>query len=115
MIRRGTTVLATSSADDAIPASFTDGHPGDDEMHRRWWRLEARAEGSRLTFLVDGVKVVQAYDAQPLRGGQLALWTVHNGMMVARVRVAYDGEQRPTTPKVRIAAAPAADGAELWR
>ena len=112
MIRRGTQVLGANAKDDVVPPSFCDVHPATDDFHRRWWRLEARVEGSRLTFLVDGQPAVQVVDAQPLRGGQLALWTVHNGMMVARVRVAYAGEDRPIAPKVHLAAA--GDG-ELWR
>jgi hypothetical protein len=117
VIRRGKTVLGASASHDVVPPSFCDEHPSMDDFHRRWWRLEARVEGSRLTFLVDGETVAQVYDPQPLSSGQLALWTVHNGMMVARVRVAYAGEMRPIAPKVRVAAAPSAagDGVELWR
>jgi hypothetical protein len=103
MIRRGQQTLAATSDSAFLGPSLTDFHPDDNQLHRRWWRLEARAQNGRLQFLVDGVKALEVVDPQPLTHGKVAIWTVHNGMMVARLRVAYDHEIRPVHPLVRVA------------
>ncbi|MBI5834029.1 MAG: hypothetical protein HZB16_17180 [Armatimonadetes bacterium] len=106
LIRRGQKVLGSTTNPDFLTPSYSDVKPDTDIFHRRWWRLEAHVRGNRLTFYIDGQKAVEAVDPAPLTAGQVALWTVRNGMMVARVRIAYAGEQRSTRPPVRIVAEP---------
>lgn len=102
-IRRGGEVLAETTEPAFVTPPYMDTRPDNDDFHRRWWRLEARRIGSRLTFLVDGQVALEVDDPEPIDAGQVALWTVRNGMMVARVRLAYEHELRPHTPAVRLA------------
>lgn len=101
MILRREKVLAETSAPSALTPSFADRLPME-SVHRRWWRVEARKIGGHLSFLVDGRLVLEADDPDPLPGGQVALWTVNNGLMVARIRIYYQQELRPTQPLFRL-------------
>lgn len=114
MIRRGTTVLAQSSAPEDLLPQFLDQNPlfvpdSDGKefgtFHRHWWRLECRKIGQQISFWVDGRKVLEATDPQPVESGHLAFWTVGSGMMIARVRVAYGNELRMQAPVVVAKAA----------
>jgi len=114
LVRRGAQVLAATEDPELVTPSFCDAVPDSEEFHRRWWRLEAHVADGRLTFFIDGHKAIEAVDPRPLTGGKIALWTVRNGMMIARVRVAYTREVRPAEPAVRVLAAepwPGRDGA----
>lgn len=103
MIRRGDQVLAETSDPQHLPPSFSDRRPGVEEFHWRWWWLTARKEGTKLTFQVDGCTALTAVDPEPLEGGHVALWTVRNGIMLARVRIGYESELRATQPVVHQA------------
>ena len=107
MIRRGQKVLASTTEPEFLAPSYSDVKPDTDSFHRRWWRLEAHLRGNRVAFYIDGQKAIEAIDPDPLTAGQVALWTVRNGMMVARVRIAYADEQsRAARPPVRVVAEP---------
>lgn len=99
LICRGDRVLAETREPQYLPPSYNDERPNAEDFHRRWWRLQAALTGDRLAFYVDGDEALTVTDPQPLRGGRIALWTVHNGMMVARVRVAYQQELRTVEPE----------------
>lgn len=103
MLRRGETILAQTDDPEALAPSFLDAKPETDDFHRRWWRLEVRLDNGHLVAYVDGHKAVEATDPQPLTSGKLALWTVRNGIMVARVRVASGRELPPARPVLRLA------------
>lgn len=103
MIRRGDRVLAETSDPRFLSPSYNDVRPATEEFHRRWWQLVASKSGDRLTFYVDGRQALEVTDPEPLDGGRIALWTVHNGMMVARVRVAYQAERVRRRPAVVVA------------
>ncbi|MBI5834030.1 MAG: hypothetical protein HZB16_17185 [Armatimonadetes bacterium] len=121
MIRRGEKVLAQTRDVDKLLPQFTDANPlfGQDDQgrefgkfHRHWWRLEARRTGDKLRFSVDGKLVLEATDPNPARTGHVALWTVGSGMVVARMRIAFNQELRPLEPKVVVRqATPIGEGA----
>ncbi len=102
MIRRGGRVLAATSDPALLSPSYSDTRPSSEDFHRRWWRLEARLIGRTVSFLVDGKPACEAVDAEPLTSGRVALWTVRNGMMVARVRIAYQQQVRREQPLVTV-------------
>jgi len=104
MITRGLRVLAETRDAAFLTPSFADRLPMEN-FHRRWWRLEARKEGARLSFFVDGQKALEVEDPEPLTGGQIALWTVDNGVMLSRMRVQYEQELPSPRPLVRLASA----------
>lgn len=97
MILRGERVLAATEQPRFLTPSFADSSPME-HFHRRWWRLEARRQGRLLSFFIDGELALQAEDPDPLPGGQVALWTTQNGIMIARVRIAYAQEEPPSLP-----------------
>ena len=100
MIRKGGEILASTSDPQFLSPSYSDQRPATEEFHRRWWQLVAIKRGDTLTFVIDGQPALTVKDPQPLAGGRIAIWTVHNGMMVARVRVAYQQELRRQQPVV---------------
>lgn len=100
MIRKGAEVLASTSDPQFLSPSYSDARPSTEEFHRRWWQLVAIKRGPTLTFIVDGQQALQVEDPTPLDAGRIAIWTVHNGMMVARVRVAYQQELRRQQPVI---------------
>ncbi|HIE53191.1 MAG TPA: hypothetical protein EYP85_15675 [Armatimonadetes bacterium] len=61
-------------------------------FHRHWWYLRFAKEGKRLRVWVDDELILEAEDPQPLSEGQVALWTLHKGILVARARVWYEQE-----------------------
>ena len=83
--------------------------PRKSSTHRRWFHVKLRKRGKQLTFWVDGARVGSVRDEKPLTGNRFGLWTWDNGIMVAQVRVATDGQMasvgmdsppnpRPKTP-----------------
>lgn len=102
MIKRGTKILAETSDPAFLTPSYADKRPATEDFHRRWWRLEARRAEGKLEFAIDGKLALSVQDTEPIAGGRLAIWTVHNGMMIARVRVAYQQELRPLAPRVTL-------------
>ncbi len=102
LLKRREVTLASTEEPRFLPPSFSDGRPDREAMHWRWWRLEARRQGGRLEFWIDGMKALEADDPEPLEGGQVALWTVHNGLVVSRARIAAAEVEPPALPLVRV-------------
>lgn len=92
MIWRQERLLAATSEPRFLSPSLAQGFPPAEEFHRRWWRLEARRIGRQISFWIDGEKALEVEDPDPLWGGQVGIWTVRNGIMVARVRIFYRKE-----------------------
>lgn len=63
-----------------------------ERFHRHWFHLQGtrtyNSDGTAtLTLVVDGVKAFDFVDREPLAGGQSAIWTWNQGIMIARVRL----------------------------
>jgi hypothetical protein len=96
-------IVATSSEPAAILPRLTDGNPGNDAMHRRWWFARVDKSGSKVSCYIDDKLVLAYEDAAPLKGGQTAIWTLNNGIMLARVQLYYQNEIRPVYVKSVVA------------
>jgi len=59
------------------------------EFQRHWYHLRVDKSGPRIRFAVDG-QALEFEDKDPLPGGQVALWSYRNGIMVARARIWYE-------------------------
>ncbi|HEX8464935.1 MAG TPA: hypothetical protein VF627_10000 [Abditibacterium sp.] len=109
-------IVAFSSAPDAILPRLTDGRPGNEDIHRRWWFARVDKSGGKISCYVDDKLVLTYDDAAPLQGGQTAIWTYNNGLMLARVQLYYQQENRPvyvkSTAKSPIATTLAANKAK---
>ncbi|RYG69778.1 hypothetical protein EON80_09175 [bacterium] len=99
-------VVASSSAPEAVLPRLTDGNPGNDAMHRRWWFSRVDKSGSKISCYLDDKLVLSYDDAAPLKGGQTAVWTLNNGLMLARVQLYFQNEVRPVYVKAIAPASP---------
>jgi len=109
LLRNGVEV-ARSTKPEAILPRLTDGNPGNDLMHRRWWYARLEKEGGKVTAYLDEKPIVSYDDSKPIEGGQTAIWTYNNGLMLARVQLYFEREQKATfVPQnpIRQVAAPA--------
>lgn len=60
-------------------------------IHRQWFHMKIRKEGSRLSFWVDGNLAAEFNDPEPLKGRYFGIWTWKTEIMIAQLRVS--GEQ----------------------
>lgn len=60
------------------------------DIHWRWWHFRIEKKGRRICVFVDERKIFDVVDDDGLGGGHLAFWTVRNGFLLARVRVAAE-------------------------
>jgi len=98
-ILKGDKVLAETRDASALFPVFEDAYPKDaNDFHRKWWGLRARLCGNRLQFYKDEKLILQAEDPDPLPGGHVALWTMHNGIVVSRAKIYYAAEKTPPDP-----------------
>ena len=98
-IMKGDRVLAETRDEGALFPIFEDAYPKDAyDFHRKWWALRARLSGNKLQFYKDEKLILEAEDPDPLAGGHVALWTMHNGIIVSRVKVHYEDEKVPADP-----------------
>jgi len=62
--------------------------PDKPELHQRWFHLKLEKIGNKIAFYNDGKQAFEFTDPEPLTGGRAGVWTVRNGMMMARARIA---------------------------
>jgi hypothetical protein len=112
ILMRNGVIVAESKEGEAILPRLTDGNPGNDAMHRRWWYLKMERTGITVKCYIDDKLIVSYDDKNPIEGGQTAIWTVNNGLMLARVQLYFQKElqrsapKKLTPPSVQIAATP---------
>lgn len=94
-ILRGASELAST-----IEGRFRRAWGGNFAFHRHWFYLRLERWGERLRFFVDDALLAEAHDPQPLEAGAIALWTYRNGLLLSRVRVAYEEARRGFLPEV---------------
>ncbi len=59
-------------------------------FHRHWFYIRILKLGNNITCYVDRQPVVHWSDPQPINSGRVAIWTVDNGVLVARTRIWYE-------------------------
>ena len=99
-------VVASSEAPEALLPRVSDGNPGNDAVHRRWWFSRVDKVGGKISCFLDDKLVLTYDDKTPIQGGQTAIWTYNNGLMLARVQLYYQKEVRPTYSKTILVKAP---------
>ncbi|MBI2195393.1 MAG: hypothetical protein HYU36_25715 [Planctomycetes bacterium] len=90
---RGSRIVAESPA--RIPLQV---------LHRRWFHLKIRKRDGLLILWIDGEKVLEYADPQPLEGPGVALWTYRNGIQVTRVRLSSESGQEMEQPAADLPA-----------
>ena len=90
LYRKGTLVAESWNEDHRI---FSDKirHPDKPELHQRWFHLKLEKIGSTLKFYRDDNLAFTFTDPEPINEGRLAFWTLDNGFVLSRVRIAHDG------------------------
>ncbi len=91
-IMKGTQVLAETTDPKFLLPQFEDTAFGTYDFHRKWWGLRAVKRGGHLEFYLDNQLALTADDPEPLPGGQVAIWTCANGIIVARATIFYERE-----------------------
>lgn len=98
-IMKGDQVLAETRDERALFPIFEDAYPKEtNDFHRKWWALRARLSGSKLQLYKDEELVLEAVDPDPLYTGRVGIWTMHNGIVVARAKIYYQDEKAPADP-----------------
>ena len=101
ILRKGQSVAETR---DVLPPSWRDSNPlrtGLNNLHRRWFHFTVVKKGPIIRYYVDNELALQYDDPEPLNSGRVCIWTVRNGLMLARARISYSEEgpwEVPLTP-----------------
>lgn len=95
LLMRNGQVVAKSTKPDAILPRLTDGKPGNDAMHRRWWYSRLEKIGKTVNCYLDDKLILSYEDSNPIEGGQTAIWTYNNGLMLARVQLYFERQMAP--------------------
>jgi len=67
-----------------------DYDPGGRPVHGAWYALKIRKSGDRFDVWFDNVHILDFIEKDSLKAGQrLALWTQHNSIVLARMKVNY--------------------------
>jgi hypothetical protein len=95
LYRKGKMVAESWNEDHRV---FSDKirHPDKPELHQRWFHLKLEKLGNTITFSRDGMQAFSYVDPDPLPGGRVAFWTLDNGFLLSRVRIAHGGLQPAT-------------------
>jgi hypothetical protein len=91
-LMKGTEVLA-STEEFTLPRFERNHH----DVHWRWWHFRIEKRGGRIRVFGDEKLIFDVRDASPISGGHLAFWSVEDGFLLARIRVA--AEQRVDRPR----------------
>lgn len=89
ILRKGKVVAETR---DVLPPSWRTSNPlgqGLENLHRRWFHFTVVKKGAKLQYYVDNELALEYEDPEPIEGGQVCIWTVRNGLMLARARISY--------------------------
>ena len=71
-------------------AVAVDYDPGGRPVHGAWYALKIRKTGSNYDMWFDNTPVLSFHEKSPLAAGRrIALWTQHNSIVLARVKVNY--------------------------
>jgi hypothetical protein len=90
LYRKGKLVAESWNEDHRV---FSDKiqHPDKPELHQRWFHLKLEKIGATLKFYRDDNLAFTFTDPDPLGDGRTAFWTLDNGFLLSRVRIAHGG------------------------
>lgn len=88
LYRRGKPVASTPSSRALLPTLRNYGRDELHSQHRGWFHVRLAKEGKTIKVYVWDYLALSYEDPDPLPGGHAAVWSVHNGLVVAKVRLA---------------------------
>jgi len=65
--------------------------------HNRWYHIEVEKDGATVRVRIENQTVLSYTDPAPLEGGQAAIWTQANGIMIPRVSLYQPAAGLPAT------------------
>jgi hypothetical protein len=102
LMRAGQVVAETRDKAALLPV-MSDGMPGNmNDLHRHWWYVRINKVGPRVECWLDNRLILTYNDPKPFDAGQIALWTYNNGIMLSRVQIYYESEERPGYRKLTV-------------
>lgn len=85
----------------------TTGREDAHKLHNEWRRIRAERIGSTIRLIVDGRLAASFDDPDPLPNGAVGIWTLNQGITVARARIYYAASEPGTpAPLPSVATAP---------
>jgi len=71
----------------------TSGREDAHKLHNEWRRIRAEKLGNTVRLIVDGRQALVFTDPDPLPDGAVGIWTLNQGMAIARARIYHQGGQ----------------------
>ncbi|HYG74517.1 MAG TPA: PDZ domain-containing protein [Planctomycetota bacterium] len=90
LYRKGV-LVAESNKEEARVFSDRIRHPDKPELHQRWFHVRLEKIRDEIRFYRDNVLAFSYKDPEPLPEGRVGFWTVDNGFLLSRVRIAHSG------------------------
>jgi len=97
LFRNGTLVAHTRDRSALLPGNSRRRGRELYSKHRGWVHLQLTKRGDTVRFYVWGEQVLEFCDPKPLPGGFCGIWSVENGLLLGKVRLAatHVGEPKP--------------------
>lgn len=92
LYRKGVQVAEATDEDVRLPSDRV-RQPDKPELHQRWFHMRLEKTGNQISFYRDGKKAFTFADPEPLGEGRVGFWTVDNGVLLSRCRIASDSSR----------------------
>ncbi len=93
----------------------TSGREDAHKLHNEWRRIRAERLGNTVRLIVDGRQALVFDDPDPLPDGAVGIWTLNQGMAIARARIYHQGAEYPMPSVAAPPVVPVAEGLPLPR
>jgi hypothetical protein len=90
LYRKGKLVAESAKEEHRLTNDRTQ-HPDKPDLHLRWFHVKLEKIGNTVSFYRDNVRAFSFADPEPLAEGRVAFWTLDNGFLLSRVRIAHNG------------------------
>lgn len=94
VLLKGDKIVSESKEKAALLPILADAQPAMNDLHRHWWYVRINKIGSRVEVFLENKLILSYDDPAPFDAGQVALWTYNNGIMLSRMQIYYEQEQR---------------------
>jgi len=63
--------------------------------HRHWFETRVHKVGGHLAYYMDNTLMLEYDDPNPLLGGDIAVWSYNNGILVSRIKISAERRLMP--------------------
>jgi len=64
------------------------------KFHRHWFKVRVHKVGGHMRYYMDDKLLLEYDDPKPLPGGNIAIWSYNNGILVSRVKISAEERTR---------------------